>query len=93
LFENPIDSQNCRRLRCYLSPHQMATTGIDFTNILHPAFTHVDPKSIKMTDELTVFFALLGSACIKAACEMLMKLRPDENAARVADVCCDRLQM
>jgi len=29
-----------------------------------------------MTDDLTVFFALLGSACVKAAQKTLMKLTP-----------------
>jgi len=60
LFENPIDSQNCRRLRCYLSPHQMTITWVDFTNILQAAFTHADPKSVKKTDKLPVFFCAFG---------------------------------
>ena len=28
---------------------------------------------------LTVFFALLGSACVKAACRTLVKLTPDQR--------------
>jgi len=36
-----------------------------------------NPKSEKKTVKLSVFFALLGSARIKAACRMLMKLTPD----------------
>jgi len=40
-------------------------------------YTHADPKSAKKTVKLSVFFALLGSAGVKAACEMLMKLTPD----------------
>jgi len=38
------------------------STGVDFTNILCPAFTQTDLKSAKKTDGLTVFFVLLGSA-------------------------------
>ncbi len=42
--------------------------GVNFTNILHTAFTCADLKSAKKTDDLTVFFALLGSVCLKAVC-------------------------
>ncbi len=35
--------------------------GVNFTNVLSAAFTLVDPKSVKMIDNLTVFFTLLGS--------------------------------
>jgi len=52
------------------------TTGVNFINVLLGAFTRADPKSTKKTDDLTVFFALSGSACAKAACRMLMKLTP-----------------
>jgi len=34
------------------------------------------PKTQKGTDDLTVFFAHLGSGCIRAARKMLMKLTP-----------------
>jgi len=33
-----------------------------------------DPKSAKKTEELTVFFELSGSASVKAALKMLVKL-------------------
>jgi len=36
-----------------------------------------DPKKCKKTDHLTVFFALLGSARVKASYEMLMIVTPD----------------
>jgi len=45
----------------------------NFINVLLAAFVHADPESAKKTDSLTVFFALLGSACITAARKMLMK--------------------
>ncbi len=42
-------------------------TGVDFTNILHAAFTCADPKSIKNTDDLTVFFGAFG-ICPRKSC-------------------------
>ena len=36
-----------------------------------------DPKSAKKLLNLTVFLALLGSTCVKAARKMLVKLTPD----------------
>ncbi len=47
---------------------------VNFINVLQAAFTLTDPKSAKKTDNLTVFFALLGSSGAKAACKMLEKL-------------------
>ena len=41
--------------------------GVNFTNILRAAFTLADPKSAKRQVMLRSFFALLGSASIKAA--------------------------
>ncbi len=38
---------------------------------------HADPKSAKKTVKLSFFFVLLGSACVKAAHRMLMKLTLD----------------
>jgi len=49
---------------------------IDFIKVLRAAFMHTDPKSTKKTDGLTIFFALLGSAHIKAVHKMLVKLIP-----------------
>jgi len=42
-------------------------SGVNFINVLIAAYTRADPESAKKTDNLTVFFALSGSACIKAA--------------------------
>ncbi len=53
--------------------------GLYFINVLPTAFTPVDPKSVKDTDNLTVFFTLLGSTSIKAVRRMLVKLTPDEE--------------
>ena len=47
---------------------------VNFTNILWAAFTLTDPKSAIKQLGLTVFFALLGSARVKAA--LTLKLTP-----------------
>ncbi len=52
------------------------TPGVNFINILRAAFLSADPESAKKTDNLTVFFVLLGSASVKAASRTLMKLTP-----------------
>jgi hypothetical protein len=53
--------------------------GVVFINVLREAFAHSDLKSAKKPDNLTVFFALLGSASVEAACRTLMKLTPAVN--------------
>ena len=50
--------------------------GVNFTNILQAAFTPADPKSAKKTVKFSSFIALLGSARVKAARRMLVKLPP-----------------
>jgi len=54
------------------------TPSVDFTNIVivHAAFLPADPKSAKKTDSWTVFFALLGSAGVKAACKHVGEIDP-----------------
>ena len=53
------------------------TPGVNFTNILQAAFTPADSKSGKKLLNLNVFFALSGSAGVKATRRTLMKLTPD----------------
>jgi hypothetical protein len=53
------------------------------------------PKAQKDPDDVNVFFVLLGSACVKAAHKMLMKLTPgnwlvQELVNAVDDVCPDQ---
>ncbi len=55
------------------------TPGVNFINVLQTAFMSADLKSAKKTDNLTVFFALSGSAHKEAAHKMLMKLTPDDH--------------
>jgi len=54
--------------------------GFNFINILRAAFAHSDPESAEKTDNLTVFFVLLGSAHIKAAHKTFIKLTPGEHS-------------
>jgi len=49
--------------------------GVNFINILGAAFMRTDPESAKKTDNLTVFFSLLGSAHIKLARIVLVKVK------------------
>jgi len=58
------------------SVQQQTTPWVNSINILGAAFTHLDPKSKKSTNNLTDFFVLLGSFCVKGALKMLMKLTP-----------------
>jgi len=46
----------------------------NFTNILFEAFMSKDPQSAKKTDNLTMFFALLGYVHVKTEQKMLVKL-------------------
>jgi len=53
-----------------------STFRVNFINVLQATFLCPDPKSAKETDNLTVSFALSGSALIRAAQIKLMKLTP-----------------
>jgi len=55
--------------------------GVNFINVLWAAFGRAYPGSVKKTDNLIVFFALLGSARVKTACKTLM------NQPQVAEKC------
>ncbi len=65
--------------------HTRNKTGIiksqdlNFINVLRTAFTLADPKSVKKTVKLSIFFTLLGSASVKAVLRTLMKLTQDLN--------------
>jgi len=52
---------------------------VNFINILQATFTSADHKRAKKTDNLTVFFALLGSAFVKAVHRTLVILTPGLN--------------
>ena len=50
--------------------------GVNFTNILQADFTRADPKGAKKTVKLSSFFALSGSAGVKAAGKNIGEIYP-----------------
>ena len=50
--------------------------GVNFINVFMRSFYPCSSQKCKKLFELTVFFALLGSAHIKAASKILLKLTP-----------------
>jgi len=67
------------------SQGQKDEPGVNFINILREAYVCADPKSAKRRDSLTVFFALLGSFCVKAAHKMFVKSTPDRGSEAIED--------
>jgi len=59
--------------------------GVNFINIQGAALLSTDPISAIKTNNLTVFFALFGSAYAKAAHILLMKLTPDPKVQKDTD--------
>jgi len=53
--------------------------GVNFINMFTSSFHKTDPKSVKIQSSSQYLFALMVSACVKAACETLMKLTPIVN--------------
>ena len=61
---------------CCSSPRVILTPGVNFINaFMQSVYARRSGKRKKLL-ELTVFFALLGSVCVKAARKMLVKLSP-----------------
>jgi len=56
---------------------RIAQSVLNFINVLFTAFTLPDPKSVKKTVKLSIFFTLLGSTSVKAVRRTLMKLSPE----------------
>ena len=61
------------------------TPRIDFTNILHAAFTRSDSKSAKNTVKPSVIFGLLEPLHIKSTRKMLVKLTPGRQWSPIAE--------
>ncbi len=59
-----------------MPPSHTPTSEFNFTDILLEALIRADSKTTKDTVKLSVFFALLGSECVNAACKMLVKSTP-----------------
>ena len=72
----PATSRTCRRSLEEVHPVLHRRPGVNFINVLWAAFMLKDPKSANHLLDLTVFFALLGSAHVKAACRTLIKFTP-----------------
>jgi len=51
-------------------------SGVNFINILHRAFTRVDPKSAKMTVKSLAILRFLGSTRIKASRKHVGEIDP-----------------
>ncbi len=56
--------------------------SVNFTNVLHTAFAHVDPKCIKIYWGFDWIIKLSGSTRVKAVCRTLMKLSPSSSFMR-----------
>jgi len=63
--------------KCKCKMLMKLTPWVNFTNIIHAASMHADPKSTKKQSSHQCLFSLLGSARKKSAQKMLMKLTPD----------------
>jgi len=66
----------CDWYRKPLHKYSTVNLGSISTTFYEQLFSHEDPKSAKKTVKLSVFFALWGSECPKAARRTLMKLTP-----------------
>ena len=53
--------------------------GGNFIKVFTCSFYARRSRKPKKLLELTVFFVLLGSACVKAGCKMLVKSNPEGN--------------
>jgi len=61
----------------------LASSGVNFINVLWAAFMVVDPNNIKRYWQLNWNFMLLGFLCVKAVCRTLMKLTAGVNFINV----------
>jgi len=55
---------------------QKCPSGVNFINVLRTAFTCVEPKSVKKTVKLSVFFLLLGATGVKAIRKYVGEIEP-----------------
>jgi len=65
------------RFEICLSLQNLSISGVDFINMLTLSFYACRSQMQKMTDDLTVIFAILGSTNVKAWRKMLVKSTPD----------------
>jgi len=62
-----------------------SSAGANFIIFLHEAFTHVNPKSAKDTDDLTVFFLLLETWRIKTSRKHFGEIDPRSDCHCLGD--------
>jgi hypothetical protein len=67
--------QGVTGLYCWIGLLNLDCRG-QFIKVLQGAFMSTDLEFTKKTNNFTVFFALLGSSCVKAARRTLVKLTP-----------------
>ena len=53
-------------MRVRVCEREIERSGVNFTNILHAAFMHPDPKSAKKDSQVKQLFDLLEPMCVKA---------------------------
>ncbi len=71
-----VDSFQKSQFKLCKKTNYLTRPGVNFINVLQAAFTQADPKRVKKTVNLSVFFTLSGSVRAKAAHRTLMKLTP-----------------
>ena len=69
--------------KCSSSKNDLKAIRGQFHQHSTSRFTRTDPKSVKKTVKLSSFFPLLGSAGVKAARRMLVKLTPGLNLIKL----------
>ncbi len=62
--------------RVWRSRRRSPCSVVNFINVLHKAFTHIDPKSVKRYRRLDWVLTLWGATGIKAVRKTLVKLTP-----------------
>jgi len=67
-------------------------SGVNFINILPPAFTSADPESVKIQLSHQYIFRLLWSTRVKAARRTLMKLTPGAFKLKISAAKIDNAQ-
>jgi len=77
-FENATACSK-RKLKTTVAT-QLKSSLLNFTNLLHEAFTRTDPKNAKNTVKLSVFFCAFRIYTNKSFRKTLMKLTPDTVA-------------
>ncbi len=79
-----ISAQKLRAVNLH-GGHSGIVKGSISSMFYYQLFTLTDPESTIKTFKLSIFFALLGSVCAKAAHRLLTKLTPDRLCQQFED--------